>query len=71
MARSFTGRKRFRRSFSKIREVAPLPNLIALQKQSYDSFLQVNIPHTKRGDVGLHAVFHQFSLCGIYLVRRS
>ncbi|MBP9752737.1 MAG: DNA-directed RNA polymerase subunit beta, partial [Proteobacteria bacterium] len=57
MARSFTGRKRFRRSFGKIREVAPMPNLIALQKQSYDSFLQADVAHEKRKNMGLHAVF--------------
>lgn len=57
MARSFTGRKRFRRSFGKIREVAPMPNLIALQKQSYDHFLQADVPHEQRTDTGLHAVF--------------
>jgi DNA-directed RNA polymerase subunit beta len=57
MARSFVGRKRFRKSFGKIAEIAQLPNLIALQKESYDAFLQAEIPHEKRKDMGLHAVF--------------
>lgn len=57
MVRSFTGRKRFRKNFGRIVEVAPMPNLIALQKSSYEAFLQRHIPHDKREDVGLHEVF--------------
>jgi DNA-directed RNA polymerase subunit beta len=37
---SFTGRKRVRRSFGKIREVAQMPNLIEVQRHSYEQFLQ-------------------------------
>jgi DNA-directed RNA polymerase subunit beta len=40
MPKSFTGRKRIRKSFGRITEVAPLPNLIEVQKSSYDLFLQ-------------------------------
>ena len=36
---SFTGRKRIRRSFGRIEEVAEMPNLIEVQKTSYDRFL--------------------------------
>ena len=48
MQRSYTGRKRFRKSFGRIEEVAPLPNLIALQnllmKASYnETFLMRNV----------------------------
>ncbi|MES2253142.1 MAG: DNA-directed RNA polymerase subunit beta [Pseudomonadota bacterium] len=57
MVRSYTGRKRFRKSFGRNAEVAPLPNLIALQKSSYDSFLQANTSHELRLDVGLQEVF--------------
>lgn len=57
MVRSYTGRKRFRKSFSRIEEVAPLPNLIALQRSSYESFLQINIPHGQRENIGLNEVF--------------
>jgi DNA-directed RNA polymerase subunit beta len=57
MVRSFTGRKRFRKNFGRIVEVAPMPNLIALQKSSYEAFLQMNIPHNKRENIGLHEVF--------------
>jgi DNA-directed RNA polymerase subunit beta len=57
MLRSYTGRKRFRKSFARIEEVAPLPNLIALQKTSYENFLQMGVPHEKRKDIGLNEVF--------------
>ena len=44
-AQSFTGRKRIRKFFGHIREVAAMPNLIAVQKASYDQFLMVDEPH--------------------------
>ena len=56
MARTFTGRKRVRKSFGRISAVAPMPNLIEVQKNSYDQFLQVDVP--KEGRVGgLQEVF--------------
>ncbi len=57
MAKSFTGRKRIRKSFGRIPEVAPMPNLIEVQKSSYDSFLQMDIQPEKRGQFGLQEVF--------------
>ena len=57
MAKSFTGRKRVRKSFGRIPEVAPMPNLIEVQKSSYDAFLQMDIPTEKRANVGLQEVF--------------
>lgn len=56
MVKSFTGRKRFRKGFGRIKEVAPMPNLIELQKSSYDKFLQINVPHNQREEIGLHEV---------------
>ncbi|MCB9989889.1 MAG: DNA-directed RNA polymerase subunit beta [Rhodospirillales bacterium] len=53
---SFTGRKRVRRSFGKIREVAEMPNLIEVQRQSYELFLQSDIPADERAMQGLHEV---------------
>jgi len=55
--KSFTQRKRIRKSFGRIREVAPMPNLIEVQKASYDSFLQINVPPEDRTSFGLQAVF--------------
>ena len=57
MALSFTGRKRIRKSFGRISEVAPMPNLIEVQKTSYDHFLQVGVSPQDRADVGLQEVF--------------
>src|SRR6266487_1561680 len=57
MAQTFTGRKRVRRFFGKIQEVAEMPNLIEVQKASYDQFLLVQEPHGGRPDEGLQAVF--------------
>ena len=57
MTKSFTGRKRIRRSFGRIPEVAPMPNLIEVQKSSYDHFLQMGVPPERRTSVGLQEVF--------------
>ena len=53
---SFTGKKRIRRSFGKIREVAAMPNLIEVQKDSYESFLQMYVPADARKMQGLQEV---------------
>ncbi|HYZ42446.1 MAG TPA: DNA-directed RNA polymerase subunit beta, partial [Stellaceae bacterium] len=57
MAISFTGKKRIRRSFGRIAEVAPMPNLIEVQKSSYDHFLQMGVVPEQRASVGLQEVF--------------
>src|SRR5215468_6381089 len=57
MTLSFTGRKRLRKNFGKIQEIAHMPNLIEVQKTSYDQFLQVKKPDEGRFDEGLEAVF--------------
>src|ERR1044071_1922211 len=57
MAQTFTGRKRVRKFFGKIQEVAEMPNLIEVQKASYDQFLQIREPAGGRPDEGLQAVF--------------
>ena len=44
MAQTFTGRKRVRKFFGKIQAVAEMPNLIEVQKASYDQFLMVKEP---------------------------
>ncbi|ESR27479.1 DNA-directed RNA polymerase subunit beta [Lutibaculum baratangense] len=57
MAQSTMGRKRVRKFFGNIREVAALPNLIEVQKASYDQFLQVDAPQEGRDESGLQSVF--------------
>ncbi|MFM8859783.1 MAG: DNA-directed RNA polymerase subunit beta, partial [Methylocystis sp.] len=56
-ARKFTGRKRIRKFFGHIREAATMPNLIEVQKASYDQFLLVDEPKGGRPDEGLQSVF--------------
>ena len=40
MAQSYIGQKRPRKYYGKIREVLDMPNLIEVQKSSYDLFLK-------------------------------
>ncbi|RCL04129.1 MAG: DNA-directed RNA polymerase subunit beta [Candidatus Tokpelaia sp. JSC189] len=54
---SFNGRKRVRKFFGKISEVAEMPNLIEVQKASYEQFLMVEEPSGGRPDEGLQSVF--------------
>ena len=53
MVKSFTGRKRVRKNFGRIPSVAPMPNLIEVQKSSYAQFLQLGVPAAKRTESGL------------------
>jgi DNA-directed RNA polymerase subunit beta len=48
---------RLRNSYSKIGETAEIPNLIGIQKSSYERFLQSNVEPEKREEVGLQKVF--------------
>lgn len=54
-AYSFTARKRIRRSFGKIESAIEMPNLIAIQKRSYDAFLQLTTDPEGRELRGLEA----------------
>ena len=56
MAISFTGKKRIRKSFGRVPEVAPMPNLIEVQKSSYDHFLQMGEAPEERANSGLQEV---------------
>ena len=48
---------RERIDFSKIRAAVPIPNLIEIQKKSYERFLQMNRMPAEREDAGLQSVF--------------
>ena len=48
----------FRKMFGQARPAPEMPNLIAVQKQSYDQFLQINVAPDQREESGLHAVFN-------------
>ena len=54
---SFTGRKRIRKSFGRIPETTPMPNLIDVQRASYEAFLQMNVNPDNRTHSGLQEVF--------------
>src|SRR6202044_1244250 len=57
MAQTFTGRKRVRKVFGHVKEVGEMPNLIEVQKASYDKFLLMDPPKGGRPNEGLQAVF--------------
>ncbi|MGL5117089.1 MAG: hypothetical protein ACRC7C_17365, partial [Beijerinckiaceae bacterium] len=57
MAQTSAGRRRIRKFFGKAREAAEMPNLIEVQKASYDQFLMVKEPKGGRPDEGLQSVF--------------
>jgi DNA-directed RNA polymerase subunit beta len=58
MANPVADTRRLRRKFNKIETVVAIPNLIEVQKASYDRFLQADVPHEKRENFGLQKVFH-------------
>ncbi len=57
LSKSFTGRKRIRKSFGRIPEAVQMPNLIEVQRSSYEQFLKRDVRPADRGDEGLEAVF--------------
>jgi DNA-directed RNA polymerase subunit beta len=57
MTHTFTSRKRIRKSFGRHNIVSEMPNLIEIQKKSYDLFLQTETDPMQRDDRGLQAVF--------------
>ncbi len=57
MASSFLGQKRLRKYYGKIREVLEMPNLIEVQKSSYDLFLRSGDSDTPLDGEGIKGVF--------------
>ena len=57
MAQSFVEKKRIRRNFGRIGDAATMPNLIQVQKDSYEQFLQRFVKPEERAKDGLEAVF--------------
>jgi DNA-directed RNA polymerase subunit beta len=51
------GAARERVDFSKIKTSIPIPNLIEVQKKSYERFLQMDLLPSERDDTGLESVF--------------
>jgi len=48
---------RLRKNLSHVRRIIDVPNLIDIQKSSYDKFLQMSVPPSAREDIGLQGVF--------------
>src|SRR5919198_1079571 len=57
MPTSIQNNFRVRKTFAKISKIIDIPNLINIQKQSYEKFLQADVPPEKREDIGLQGVF--------------
>jgi DNA-directed RNA polymerase subunit beta len=55
---SANGSNRERVDFSKISTSIPIPNLIEVQKKSYERFLQMDLLPNEREDLGLQSVFN-------------
>ena len=59
MRKSFTDKHNLRKSFGKIPDLVDMPNLLEIQKNSYDLFLQKDVKPEDREDIGLQAVFNK------------
>src|ERR1700728_263537 len=57
MPYSFTEKKRIRKSFGRQHSILEVPYLLAIQLDSYRSFLQAQVPEDQRLVTGLHAAF--------------
>ena len=57
MTLSYTARKPIRRDFGTFQEAVEMPNLIEIQKRSYDAFLHFGVPAERRENDGLQGVF--------------
>jgi len=58
MGVSSNGQMRERTNFSKILSAIQVPNLIEVQRKSYERFLQMSLLSSERQDIGLQAVFN-------------
>ena len=56
-AKNYITSKRVRKSFGKIAEVTRMPNLIEVQRSSYEKFLQMDVAAADRQKVGLEEDF--------------
>jgi len=57
MATTIQNNFRIRKNFAKIQKIIDIPNLIDIQKHSYDKFLQSDKAPEQREDTGLQGVF--------------
>ncbi|MCP5463683.1 MAG: DNA-directed RNA polymerase subunit beta [Deltaproteobacteria bacterium] len=57
MPKSVSDLYRLRKDFSRIEKIVDIPNLIDVQKQSYENFLQMGASSDGRDELGLQSVF--------------
>jgi len=57
MPEILSANKRIRKDFGKIHKIVDIPNLIGVQRESYNRFLQMHVQADKRRSIGLQAVF--------------
>ncbi len=57
MSKSALAPKRIRKNFGKIKQIVGIPDLIGMQRESFQRLLQMDIPPEKREDIGLQTVF--------------
>ena len=50
-------KQRIRKSFGKIPQIVEIPDLIGVQRESYNRFLQMDVPPEQREEVGLQSVY--------------
>ena len=58
MSFSFTEKKRIRKDFGKQKAALDVPDLLTLQVNSYEAFLQRDVDPEKRENAGLQATFN-------------
>ncbi|MBW2605070.1 MAG: DNA-directed RNA polymerase subunit beta [Deltaproteobacteria bacterium] len=57
MSERLLANRRARKNFGKIPKIVDIPNLIAVQQESFNRFLQKDVSPEKRRDIGLQAVY--------------
>ena len=57
MAYSIANNQLLRKHFQEIKRIIDIPNLIDIQKNSYQRFLQADLPASARQNIGVEAVF--------------
>src|SRR5690606_22400685 len=57
MASKVQSNFRHRTNLGQVEPVVDIPNLIDIQKSSYDKFLQTDLDPNDRAEIGLHGVF--------------